>query len=106
MRLTISELADAVDRKEGFVRQHIHRKHLLTKKDGRNVSVELEEAMRWASERGLPFNLPAFTSVTTNAMKDRTARMTVLAWHKPGCAASQSIHPHSSPTEGCAGALG
>lgn len=84
MNLTISELAHAVDRKEGFIRQHIHRKHLRIRKEGRNVSVELEEAMRWASERGLPFNLPALTSVTTRAMKDRTARMTVLAWHKPG----------------------
>ena len=84
MNLTISELAHAVNRKEGFIRQHIHRKHLLTKKDGRNVSVELEEAMRWASERGLPLNLPASASVTTGVMKDRTARVTVLAWHKPG----------------------
>ncbi len=84
MNLTISELAHAVGRKEGFIRQHIYRKHLLTRKDGRNVSVELEEAMRWASERGLPFNLPVLTSVTTRATKDRTARMTVLVWHKPG----------------------
>ena len=84
MKLTISELAHAVNRKEGFIRQHIHRKHLRIRKEGRNVSVELDEAMRWASERGLPFNLPALTSVTTRAMKDRTARMTVLAWHKPG----------------------
>ena len=33
---------------------------------------------------GLPFNLPARASVTMGVMKDRTARMTVLAWHKPG----------------------
>ena len=52
MKLTISELAHAVNRKEGFVRQHIHRKHLVTRKEGRNVSVELDEAMRWAHERG------------------------------------------------------
>ena len=84
MNLTISELAHAVGRKEGFVRQHIHRKHLVTRKEGRNVSVELDEAMRWARERGLPFNLPARASVTMGVMKDRTARMTVLAWHKPG----------------------
>ena len=84
MKLTISELAHAVNRKEGFVRQHIHRKHLVTRKEGRNVSVELDEAMRWARERGLPFNLPARASVTMGVMKDRTARMTVLAWHKPG----------------------
>ena len=84
MKLTISELVHAVGRKEGFIRQHIHRKHLVTRKEGRNVSVELDEAMRWARERGLPFNLPARASVTMGVMKDRTARMTVLAWHKPG----------------------
>ncbi len=47
MNLTISELAHAVGRNETYIRQHIHRKHLATRKDGRNVSVELDEAMRW-----------------------------------------------------------
>ena len=48
------------------------------------MSVEFDEAMRWARTRGLPFNLPARVSVTTGAMEDRTARMTVLTWHAPG----------------------
>ena len=83
MNLTIAELARAVDKSETYIRQHIHRKHLTVQKDGRNVSVKFDEAMRWARERGLPFNLPARASVTTGAMEDRTARMTVLTWHAP-----------------------
>ena len=84
MNLTIAELARAVDKSETYIRQHVHRKHLTVQKDGRNVSVALDEAVRWASERGLPFNLQARASVMTRTMKDRTARMTVLAWHAPG----------------------
>ena len=84
MYITIAELARAVDKSETYIRQHIHRKHLAVRKDGRNVSVALDEAMRWASERGLPFNFPARTSVTTGAMKDRIARMTVLVWQASG----------------------
>ena len=83
MDLTIAELAHAVDKSESYIRQHIYRKHLTVQKDGRNVSVEFGEAMRWVRERGLSFNLPARASVTTGAMEDRTARMTVLTWHAP-----------------------
>ena len=84
MNLTIAKLAYAIDKDEAYIRQHIHRKHLTVKKDGRNVSVTLDEAMRWAHERGLPFNLPAHASVTTGATEDRTARMTVLTRQAPG----------------------
>ena len=84
MNLTIPELAHAVDKNEAYIRQHIHRKHLTVRKDGRNVSVVLDEAMRWARERGLSFNLPARALVTTGTTEDRTARMTVLTWHTPG----------------------
>ena len=84
MNLSIPELALAVDKSETYVRQHIHRKHLTVRKDGRNVSVALGEAVRWAHERGLSFQLPARASLTAEAMNGRTARMTVLAWHAPG----------------------
>ena len=84
MNLTIAELARAVDKSETYIRQHIHRKHLTVRKDGRNVFVAFDEAMRWARERELSFNLPARASVTTGATEDRTARMTVLTWHAPG----------------------
>ncbi len=83
MNLTIAELVQAVDKSENYIRQHIHRKHLTVQKDGHNVSVALDEAMRWARRRGLPFNLPTRASVTTGAMEDRIARMTVLTWHAP-----------------------
>lgn len=83
MDITIAELAHAVDKSETYVRQHIHRKHLIVQRDGRNVSVALDEAMRWARERGLSFVSPARALVTTGAMKDRTARMTVLTWYTP-----------------------
>ena len=83
MDLTIAELARAVDKSETYVRQHIHRKHLTARRNGRNVFVALDEAARWARERGLPFGTPARASATAGDMKDRTARMTVLAWHEP-----------------------
>ena len=83
MQLTIAELARAVDKSETYVRQHIHRRHLSARKRGRNVSVTLEEAVRWARERGLPFDSPVGASVTMRDMSGRTARMTVLAWHAP-----------------------
>ena len=84
MDFTIAELARAVGKRETYVRQHIHRKHLAARKEGRNVSVALDEAVRWARERGLSFVPPARALVTTDAVKGRTARMTVLAWHAEG----------------------
>lgn len=84
MNLSIAELARAVDKTENYVRQHIHRRHLKVRKDGPNVSVAVDEAVRWACERGLSIKLPARTSVTTGAINGRTARMTVLAWQAPG----------------------
>ena len=81
MVLTVAELASAVNKSEIFVRQHIHRKHLLVQREGRNVTVAAEEAARWARERGLALNLPARTSVSAIGNKGRTARMTVLTWH-------------------------
>ena len=83
MSITIAELARAVNKSENFVRQHIHRKHLTARKDGRNVSVSLDEAVRWACERGLAFDLRAGGSVTAGTMNDRTARMSVLSWQAP-----------------------
>ena len=82
--LTISELARAVGKSETYVRQHVHRKHLTARKEGRNVSVPLDEAARWARERGLSLDVPTRISVTTGVAQDRTARMTVLAWDSPG----------------------
>lgn len=84
MNLSIPELARAVNKTENYVRQHIHRKHLTVRKDGHNVSVALDEAVRWARERRLLFQLPARASLTAGAMNGRTARMTVLACHAPG----------------------
>ena len=48
MNITIAELACAVGKSENYVRQHVHRKHLTARKDGRNVSVAPNEALRWA----------------------------------------------------------
>ena len=84
MNLTISELARAVGKRETYVRQHVHRKHLTTRRDGRNVFVTLDEAARWASERGLSLDLPLRAAVTAGDAKDRAARLTVLVWHAPG----------------------
>ena len=84
MNLTIAELARAVGKSETYVRQHVHRKHLTTRRDGRHVSVALSEAVRWARERGLPLDVPTHAAVTTSGVKHRTARMTVLVWDSPG----------------------
>ncbi len=84
MNLTIAELARAVGKSETYVRQHVHRKHLTPQRDGRNVSVALDEALRWARQRGLSLDVPARASVTMGAMRDRAARVTVLAWDAPG----------------------
>ena len=46
------------------------------------MSVVVDEALRWARERGLPIDLPA-SAFTAGATNGRTARMTVLAWQTP-----------------------
>ena len=81
MDLTVADLAHAVGRSENYIRQHIHRKHLIARRVGRNVIVTLDEASRWARKRGLAFVSPE-PVVTTGAMKHRTARMTVLTWQE------------------------
>ena len=83
MSLTIAELASAVERSETYVRQHIHRKHLAVRRVGRRVYVEVSEARRWALERGLSFTPSTSSSALLEPLRDRTARMTVLAWHAP-----------------------
>ena len=83
MNLTIAELAFAVDRSETYVRQHIHRKHLAVIREGRRVYVELDEARRWAQERGISFRSPVRAATAMTPMRDRAARMTVLAWKGP-----------------------
>lgn len=84
MDLTIAELAQAVGKSENYVRQHIHRKHLTARREGRNVFVTLDHAAGWARERGLPFGAPTLALAMPGRMKDRAARMTVLTWHAPG----------------------
>ena len=81
MKLTIAELADATQQRQDFIRQHINRNHLKVQREGRNVLVDLDEATRWARERGLSLDLPAHVAIPTSYMQSRTARMTVLTWH-------------------------
>ncbi len=83
MPLTVPELARAVGQSENYVRQHIFRKHLAVQKGGRNLLVTRDEALRWARERHLPFDPPAHARESSPAMKDRMARMTVLALQRP-----------------------
>lgn len=77
MRLTVAELARRVGRSEIYVRQHIHRNHLSARKDGRNVYVLVEDALRWAHKRGLPFEMPT-GAISPKDGHGRVARMTVL----------------------------
>ena len=84
MKLTIAQVAEAVQQKESYVRQHINRNHLSVQREGRNVFVDLDEAARWAQERGLSLSLPAHVAVPTAYVQDRTARITVLTMHISG----------------------
>ncbi len=81
MRLTVSELARAVNKNEAYVRQHMRRGHVKTVKVGRNVFVESEDAARWAVDRGLPFDLPNRPTFSVGSSSDRIARIAVLSWH-------------------------
>ena len=84
MHLTIAELAVAVDRTETYIRQHIHRNHLAVVKEGSRVFVNVNEAHRWAQERGIRFRSPGgHTVMASPPMSDRTFRMTVLIWTDP-----------------------
>ena len=58
MPLTIPELARAVGKSENYVRQHIFRKHLAVQKDGRNLSVTHDEALRWRVSVNCPSSRP------------------------------------------------
>ena len=93
MDLTIAQLAIAVDRSENYIRQHINRQHLTVHRDGRNVFVDIEEAMRWARERGLPLTLPHRVILPIANMRNRAARMTVLTWH-PGDSEPINVFTH------------
>ena len=80
MYLTIAKLALAVGKSENYVRQHINRKHLDVQREGRSVFVELNEATRWARDRGLSLVLPGHASLSIERVQGRVARMTVLTW--------------------------
>ena len=79
MRLTVADLALAIGKDENYVRQHIRRKNLAARKDGRRVFVEEAEAARWAKERGLPFRQAAGAQELDDEVSTHAARMTVLA---------------------------
>ena len=80
MRLTIAELALAAGKSQNYVRQHVNRKHLTVQREGRKVFVDLDEAARWARDRGLPLALSAHSTLSMEAVERRVARMTVLTW--------------------------
>ena len=79
MGLTVAELALTIGKDENYVRQHIRRKNLAARKNGRRVFVEEAEAARWAKERGLPFTQAARALELDDEVSTHAARMTVLA---------------------------
>ena len=83
MELTIADLALAVGKDQNYVRQHIRRKNLVARREGRRVLVEESEAARWAKERGLPFSQTIATLRLDDEVGERTARVTVLAHRAP-----------------------
>ena len=80
MTLTVPELARAVGKNDNYVRQHIHRQHLRVRRKGRFVTVELDEAARWAAARGLAFTPPERAGLLFARAETRIARLTVLFW--------------------------
>ena len=83
MSFTVTDLARAIGKDENYVRQHIRRKNLAARKDGRRLFVEEAEAARWARERGLPLGQAIRTPESGREVSTRTARMTVLALRSP-----------------------
>lgn len=76
---TVAELAQAVGKTENFVRQHIHRGHLVPQKEGRRIHVTNDEAIRWCQARGLVLS-PASGLPVEPLAGDRVARLTVAAY--------------------------
>ena len=83
MEFTIADLALAVGKDENYVRQHIRRKNLVARREGRRVLVEESEVARWAKERGLPFRQTIATLGLDDEIGERAARITVLALRTP-----------------------
>lgn len=84
MELTVPQLAQIVEKSESFVRQHIHRRHLMPRRQGRNVYISIDEARRWALNRNLPFKTPAWILRTGLGPDERVARITILNLREPG----------------------
>lgn len=81
MFLTIKELAEAANVSQGLLRQHIQRNHLRVDREDGRVSVAVDEARRWARQRGLTLSLSAVLPETHGDAVSRSARVAVLAWH-------------------------
>ena len=82
MDITVSDLALATNKSEAYIRRRIRQKDLVARREGRRLYVARDEAARWARENGLPFVLTVFQPSPTGNVRDRTARVTVLAWHE------------------------
>lgn len=79
---SVSELAQAVGKTENFVRQHIHRGHLMPLKDGHQICVTGEEAHRWCRERGLTLTPPP-TLKAEPVPQSRAVRIAVATYCPP-----------------------
>ena len=90
MSLTVSDLALAIGKDENYVRQHIRRKNLAARRDGRRVLVEEAEAARWAKERGLAFSQATGTLELDEEVDTHAVRSDVNSGH-------ESFHAASSP---------
>ena len=84
MFLTIKELAGAANVSQGLLRQHIQRGHLRVHREGGKVSVAVEDARRWARQRGFALSLSTVLPETHGDAVSRSARVAVLAWHPHG----------------------
>ena len=87
MDLTVADLALATNRSESNIRDRIRRNELVARREGGGLYVAQDEAARWARENGLPFVLTISQPSPTGNVRDRIARVTVLAWHKKDQAA-------------------
>jgi hypothetical protein len=100
--LTVCELAAAVDKAPGYVRQHIHRGHLETSRDERGrVVIDSEEAWRWAKEKNLIFRGGVNMSGATHAiiMPFPVANLVTWCGHRCDSLAVKDDFIASSPQE-------
>ena len=83
MPFSIPEPASAAGRSESHVRLHVLRKRSAVQEKEYNLHAASDDTIRPTRAFRIPFDTPAHAREPSPPMKDRTARMTVLALQRP-----------------------